>query len=262
LISVITPLSSLLGPDETNINADTTNHFTTRNQPVDKQATFDALRALTNIASLSDLACQLITATCFAQIETLLWSRISALTQAAAELISNLTQSPSAASKFFFVLGRDDQDKVNEENKAEIAAARGRLTLLFALTTSETRGTALAAMAALSSILAYEAGAASFLALPSSSNTSGSATDTTASKASPTHRLLTLTQEARAAKDTDMLARTLTAVCALIATRSVKAKRCMLNADAIGLLEGLIEDDMIARLGMRDMVVDAVAALK
>lgn len=151
---------------------------------------------------------------------------------------------------------------MNEENKAEIAAARGRLTLLFALTTSETRGTALAAMAALSSILAYEAGVASFLALPSSNTTSGSASDTTASKANPTHRLIKLTKEALAAKDTDMLARALTAVCALVASGGSEARKCMSDADANDLLKSLIEDEMVKGLGMRAMVGDAVAALK
>lgn len=144
---------------------------------------------------------------------------------------------------------------MNEENKAEIAAARGRLTLLFALTTSETRGTALAAMAALSSILAYEAGAASFLALPLGNST-------IESKANPTHRLINSTKEGHKAGDTDMLARALTAVCALVASGGAEAKKCMSDANGNGLLKGLVEYPTMKRLGMREMVGDAIAALK
>lgn len=229
-------------------------------------ATFDALRALTNIASLSDHACEIIVTTCFPQIEALLWSRVSAIAQAATELILNLTQSPSAASKFFSSFGANtntDHDGT-EVDKAEIAAARGRLTLLFALTTSETRGTALAATAAMSNILAYEAGAASFLELtlgsPNPNPTKANAPTKTLS--TPSQRLISLTQEAHSANNSDMLARALTALCALIATGGNAAKKQVKDAGVSQLFLRLLKDKMVATLGMTEMVSDAMRSLE
>jgi len=154
---------------------------------------------------------------------------------------------------------------VNEGDKAELAAARGRLTLLFALTSSETRGTALAATAALSNILAYEAGAASFLALAPSSFTSANAdapmSHAGAATASPSRRLISLTREAHSSKDADMLARALTALCALVATGGVQARKQVGDDGGLEMLKSMSKDETVVKLGMQDMVMDAVAAL-
>lgn len=205
------------------------------------------------------------------------------------ECILNLTQSPAAAQMFFCVddANADTASAMNMDK----TAARTRLTLLLALTNSSTRGTALAAVAALSQILAFEAGAASFLALTSPSPTSGvaSAKDTASKRASddrtPTRRLLTLVAESAGIisssaghletgsaerthddgaiqSDADMLARAATAICALIDAGGATVRTSVRDAGGLKLLETLMKTNVVREMGLDEMIGDAIVALK
>jgi len=223
------------------------------------------------------------------------------------ECILNLTQSPAAAAQMFFCVDADtapaedatsvlspqsasDQADTFSGAHADKAAARTRLTLLFALTNSSTRGTALAATAALSQILAFEAGAASFLALASASppSSAAGAKETASTNAldarTPTRRLLTLVADSagiaassaahpdsgsspekgpdvEAQPDPDMLARAATALCAFVDAGGAAVRASVRNAGGLRLLESLVNMTVVEQMGLSDMVSDAIAAL-
>ena len=224
------------------------------------------------------------------------------------ECILNLTQSPAAAQMFFCA---DDADAVSAEDatsvlpsqtvsvkvdtssavNADKAAVRTRLTLLLALTNSSTRGTALAAAAALSQILAFEPGAASFLALASASSPPGAAAaketapKTALDARSPTRRLLTLVadsagvaassaahpdsgsnlgkdSDAEAQPDPDMLARAATALCAFVDAGDAAVRASVRDAGGLRLLEALVKLTVVEQMSLGGMISDAIAALR
>ena len=119
---------------------------------------FDALRALTNLASLSSAARALIAHVAFPAIDALLWAPPSArVQQAAVECVCNLVCAGDGDCS-----GGGDAMTARFTSPSDPAALQ-RLTLLHALTTSPAPGTRRAAAGALAGLLSCGAGAAAFL---------------------------------------------------------------------------------------------------
>lgn len=95
--------------------------------------TFEALMALTNLASLGDSVCPRIVADTWSRVELALTASNALVQRAAVELICNLAPSPSAAQKLL---------------DANSVPARSNLELIAALTDAEDRPTRLAAAGA------------------------------------------------------------------------------------------------------------------
>ncbi len=113
--------------------------------------TFEALRALTNLASLNDEARSLIVQTCWDDIETHLWSQASPIQQAALECICNLCQNETAVTKF----------------AEEGGQGKRRVQLLTALAGAEQKGVRMAAGGALACVMVHPKVAEAFLELES-----------------------------------------------------------------------------------------------
>lgn len=117
---------------------------------------FEALRALTNLASLSSRARAHIDQLAFPAIEALLWAPpggSARVQQAAVECVCNLVCA-----------GDDGDDVLTAKFTAPTDPAAGsRLTLLYALTGSPAPGTRRAAAGALAGLLSCNAGPAAFL---------------------------------------------------------------------------------------------------
>lgn len=266
--SAIGPLNSLIKPQDASAESEE------QGPAPSTHATFTAMRALTNLASLCAESATQITTVCFPSLESHLWSSVSAIQQAATECILNLSSaSPLAASKFFFAGPRvaeaeAEASKANNTKggfgKEEKAAAKTRLTLLFALTGSKSRGTRLAAMGAIAGLLAWEDGAVSFLNLPLSA--AGIETDRPGGMkkqgTTPAARLVASIQEAVADGDGDMLARAVTAVCALVEAGGKDGRGKVREAGGVDLLKALSAADAVKALGLGDVVAEALGLLK
>lgn len=131
LTSAIHPLVTLLVPDPTQLTEG----------PRDLLPTFEALLALTNLASVSSpFTSDIIVRTAFPTIETLLLSNPALLQRAACELVCNLVAWPSGVQKF-----ADGSP-----------AARRRLHVLLALAGVEDMATRRAAGGALAMVTEFE----------------------------------------------------------------------------------------------------------
>ncbi|KAI0008934.1 myosin-binding striated muscle assembly central-domain-containing protein [Xylariaceae sp. FL0662B] len=126
--SAIRPLISIIPPDPT---ADTRNLL----------PTFEALMALTNLASTDDDTRATIIRTAWPEIEEQLLSSNNMVSKAAAELVCNLVQSHEGVALY----AADDPPAAN------------RLHILLALADAEDEGTRSAAGGALAALTGYEA---------------------------------------------------------------------------------------------------------
>jgi hypothetical protein len=126
--AAIRPLASIIAPDP---NADTR----------DLLPTFEALMALTNLASTDNDTRQAIVRTAWADIEEQLLSSNARVSKAAVELICNLVQSPEAVALY--------ADFGNPQTK-------NRLHILLALADAQDEGTRSGAGGALASLTGYE----------------------------------------------------------------------------------------------------------
>jgi hypothetical protein len=86
--SAVRPLATLLVPEE---SSDSTINFL---------PTFEALLALTNLASIDESTCNLIIQKAWSPVEDLLLSQNVLVQRAATELVCNLSASPQGAAKF------------------------------------------------------------------------------------------------------------------------------------------------------------------
>ncbi|KAK3946361.1 putative cro1 protein [Diplogelasinospora grovesii] len=125
----IRPLASIIPPDP---NAETR----------DLLPTFEALMALTNLASTDDDTRKSIVRLAWSDIEEMLLSSNPRITTAAVELICNIVQSPAEAASLY----ADGTQK-----------AKDRLRVLVALADAEDAKTRSAAGGALASLTGYEA---------------------------------------------------------------------------------------------------------
>lgn len=126
--AAIRPLVSIITPDP---NAETRNLL----------PTFEALMALTNLASTDEETRQTIIRTAWDEIEEQLLSSNARVSKAAVELICNLVQSPEAVALY-----------ADYENPQ----AKNRLHILLALADAEDEGTRSGAGGALASLTGYE----------------------------------------------------------------------------------------------------------
>lgn len=126
--AAIRPLVSIITPDP---NAETR----------DLLPTFEALMALTNLASTDDETRQTIIRTAWDEIEEQLLSSNARVSKAAVELICNLVQSPEAVALY-----------ADYENPQ----AKNRLHILLALADAQDEGTRSGAGGALASLTGYE----------------------------------------------------------------------------------------------------------
>ncbi|KAI1389155.1 putative actin cytoskeleton organization protein [Hypoxylon trugodes] len=126
--SAIRPLTYILSPDPT---AETR----------DLLPTFEALMALTNLASTDDDTRVTIIRNAWSEIEELLLSSNNLVSKAAVELVCNLVQSVEGVALY----------------AADNPQAANRLHILLALADAEDEGTRSAAGGALASLTAYEA---------------------------------------------------------------------------------------------------------
>jgi len=213
------------------------------------------------------------------------------------ECILNLTQSPAAA-RMFFCVGDGDAGSSQDTSivpaspsmpnnaytsaamNTDKTAARTRLTLLLALTNSSTRGTALAAAAALSHILSFEAGAASFSASAAFHPSPGSTGATSATAPArvddrtPIRRLLTLVaesaglaadltnQDLHSHVDREMFARAATALCAFIDAGNTAVRTGVRDLGGKRLLELLVRMKPVEEMGLSVMIGNAIVTLK
>lgn len=126
--AAIRPLVSIVAPDP---NAETR----------DLLPTFEALMALTNLASTDDDTREVIVRTAWNEIEEQLLSSNARVSKAAVELICNLVQSPEAVAMY--------SDYNNPQTK-------NRLHILLALADAQDEGTRSGAGGALASLTSYE----------------------------------------------------------------------------------------------------------
>ncbi|KAH8907251.1 ARM repeat-containing protein [Coniochaeta sp. PMI_546] len=126
--AAIRPLVSIIAPDP---DAETR----------DLLPTFEALMALTNLASTDDDTRQTIVRTAWNDIEEQLLSSNARVSKAAVELICNLVQSPEAVALY--------ADYTNPQ-------AKNRLHILLALADAQDEGTRSGAGGALASLTGYE----------------------------------------------------------------------------------------------------------
>jgi hypothetical protein len=126
--AAIRPLTSILAPDQAA-------------ESRDLLPTFEALMALTNLASTDDGTRQTIIRTAWDDIEEQLLSSNERVSKAAVELICNLVQSPEAVALY--------ADYSNPQTK-------NRLHILLALADAQDEGTRSGAGGALASLTAYE----------------------------------------------------------------------------------------------------------
>jgi len=134
--TAIRPLTSILLPDP---NAETR----------DLLPTFEALMALTNLASTDDDTRHAIVRIAWEDVEELLLSSNPRVTTAAVELVCNIVQSPSETIALFGIDGSNG-------DKKSVAKAQNRLKILVALADAEDVATRSAAGGALASLTAHE----------------------------------------------------------------------------------------------------------
>lgn len=130
--SAIRPLSSILTSDH---NTD---------GPRDLLPTFEALMALTNLASVNDQSRRAIARVAWPALDDLLLSSVSLVSRASVELLCNLAQDPVLVESYFIPTG----------DIAIASAARNRLNILLALADATDTATRSAAGGALASLTA------------------------------------------------------------------------------------------------------------
>lgn len=114
----------------------------------DPRVPFEALQALTNLASMDEQVATLITEQAFISVESYLTSNLSAQQQAAIECMANLTTCQACSN--MFIASGECRFPPDYEGESELDhREETRFCRLVALTEDEARGIRLSAMAAL-----------------------------------------------------------------------------------------------------------------
>lgn len=174
----------------------------------DPRPAFEALQALTNLASMGEEVCEFITSITFSSIETYLVSSRSALQQAATECISNLSGCPSCIDQF--VVADDVELSFPSEAGSEVGSdhpKEDRFLRLRSLSEDGARGTRLAAMATFFNLTQLASGARMLLGCPSGLERLLLQLD---------HASITNASSGKVEPDTDMLVRTVGVICNIL----------------------------------------------